>query len=461
MTELTVAAVATPSGYGGIGIVKISGPLAVESALSIFQPKGSTRESRGRFVPESRRMYYGHVVDTRRGRTLDEVMLVVMRAPHSYTGEDVAEIQSHGGPLVLEAILGLLSEAGVCLAEPGEFTKRAFLNGRIDLTQSEAVMELIEARSSEALELAAMHLDGSLGSVVSGLRDELTGILAEIEAAIDFPEEVDSLSAPSDLALTVENSVLQRVRGLLRSYREKGWVREGVRVVIAGSPNAGKSSLLNCLVGRDRAIVTEYPGTTRDLVEDGLVLKGTPFTIVDTAGLNECPGPVERIGIDRAFESIDSADIVLLTVDSSRDISAAQVDFVERFRHKQVIIVLNKSDLPRRVEMPAELTDLPLVSVSAKYKEGIDRLKGLLCSIASGFSSGGPDSVVPNLRQKQSLENACFCLESAAAGLRSGRPFELVSIDLSEALRCVQEVTGDNVDPDILDRIFSRFCIGK
>jgi len=462
MDTATIAAIATPAGYGGIGIIKVSGPAAINAALPIFRrlaPKGGRPDAD--WVPESRRMYYGHIMNPEGNRFIDSVMFVVMRAPSSYTGEDVVEIQAHAGPLVLKSILQLLLSRGVRLAAPGEFTRRAYLNGRMDLTQAEAVIDLINARSATAIDIAVNHLDGCLKSEIQSLRQAILDMLTEIEAGIDFPEEVAESESGQRMAQHIEQSVLLPVRRLVRQHEDRSWLREGLKVVIAGSPNAGKSSLLNRLLNRDRAIVTDFPGTTRDLVEDGFIIGGVPVVITDTAGIRQNPDPIEQAGIDKAYESIETADVILLVLDTHQSIESAHYGFMDRCQHKNIVLVLNKIDLPEHLSLPKKWAELPVLRVSAKYNQGVDQLKGLLASYAGDPEASVIDGIVPNLRQKQALEKSLASLESAKKGMLENQLPELIVIDLQEALSAIQEITGEHVRPDILDRIFEQFCIGK
>ncbi len=464
MEHTTIAAIATPAGYGGIGIVKISGPDAVKSGMALFQKKSarSSTDCSGRdWMPESRRLYYGYIVDPAENRRIDEVMFLVMRAPSSYTGEDVVEIQAHAGPLVLKSILSLLLKQGVSLAEPGEFTRRAFLNGRIDLSQAEAVIDLINARSASGIDLAVQQLEGGLKDKIQTISSELVDILAELEANIDFPADVQTATVPAHMAQRLEDSVAAPMRKLVRDHDDRNWLREGLRVAIAGSPNVGKSSLLNQLLNKDRAIVTEYPGTTRDLVEDGFVISGVPVIITDTAGIREHPDPIEQQGIDKAFANIEAADLILFVLDVSQSLETEHFRFMERFQNKTILLVLNKIDLTERFSLPDKWRNLPVVRISAKYNLGIDGLRSLLASyLVSSDHFIGKD-IIPNLRQKQAIEKSLVSIEAAKDALLKNQPIELVAIDLNDAITSIQEITGETVRPDILDRIFGQFCIGK
>lgn len=461
MKPSTIAAIATPQGRGGIGVVKISGRHAVSAAVSLFRPKGAAADIPDpAWQPCSRYFYYGHVMDPEKQSILDEAMCVVMRAPASYTGEDVAEIQTHGGPQILQTILELLTQQGVEMARPGEFTKRAFLNGRIDLSQAEAVMDMIEASTAQAASLAAKQLTGGLKATVQSLRQDLLRLIVQMEAAIDFPEEADGVSK-SILSSRIEDRLLQPVNQLLKQYASGRFYREGFRIVIAGRPNVGKSSLMNCLLGRERAIVTDQPGTTRDMVEDRFSVHGLPVIIADTAGIHDQADPVERIGIDIALKEIEAADLILLMLDASQPFQDAAFSFLHQVSSLSVLLVLNKTDLAHRLTLPHKLASLPQVYISAKYHTGIDRLKEQIASFAGTRTDESGDAVVPNLRHKQALEKTFASASEANAAIRAEQPEEAVLVDLYEALSGLDEITGESLRPDILDRIFNQFCIGK
>ena len=472
MDNSTIAAISTPPGHGGIGIIKISGPKAIDIALTVFRPKFWRKNPENAYnkVPEnahcfkSRRLYYGHIVDTKNDRIIDEVLFVIMRAPYSYTTEDVVEIQSHAGILVLKTILTILIHNGAQLAEPGEFTRRAFLNGRIDLTQAEAVIDIINAKSGSAIDMAMAQISGALKKTIESLRSEIIDILSFIDASIDFPDDLDNTTVVSGLVKRIEENIIFQIKNLIRHYENENFLREGLKVVIVGGPNVGKSSLMNRLINRERSIVTDIPGTTRDFIEDSFITKGIPVIVTDTAGMHDNPDPVERIGIDKAWESISTSDIILFTVDAGKSVNPTEMALFEKFRNKKIIAVINKTDLPEEkisFNRPAEWGEVQYVEISALYNHGIDDLKDLIAKTAFESVSGMGQKIIPNLRQKNALEKAIASLTAAVAGLRQASLFELVSIDLKSALASLSEIVGDAVKPDILDNIFNRFCIGK
>jgi tRNA modification GTPase len=474
MKTATIAAVATPPGIGGVGIIKISGPEALKIAATLFRSrkndKNTRKTDRGDFLPtnfQSHRLYYGHIVDPETENNADEVLLAVMRAPRSYTREDVIEIQAHGGAAALSVILELVLRQGARIAEPGEFTQRAFMNGRIDLTQAEAVIDIINAKTETALKIATNQVSGQLKLAVENIRSILLDVLVHIEAAIDFPEDVSEILTSNVLEAKLQREVAVPIVDLMRRYREGCIYRDGLKLAIVGRPNVGKSSLLNCLLKRERAIVNQLPGTTRDLIEDSFQVQGVPVTITDTAGLHEAEDPVEKIGIQKAREYLKTADLILQVIDGSEEIT---VDDHAIFRFccgKPHIVVVNKIDLVVGRKTVAPLVpvnwDAPLtVEVSALTGDGIDDLKGCIAdAVALKPEDLQHDTVIPNLRHKQALEKCHQNVLSAINALEEKRTIELVALDIQEAVVRFDEILGLSVDTDIFEQIFSRFCIGK
>lgn len=454
----TIAAIATPWGEGGIAIVRLSGPQAIEIAERIFRGKRKNPRSMSTYT-----MAYGYVVDPSTGEEVDEVIVSLMRAPYSYTKEDVVEINCHGGTLVASKVLELVLAAGARLAEPGEFTRRAFLNGRIDLTQAEAVLEIVRAKSEEAVKIANRKLRGEFGKRLSSLRERLLNLLSWVEASLDFPEEDVPLISPEDVEKGVKE-VLTSLDRIISSTRAGFIYREGVRVVICGKPNVGKSSLLNALLQEARAIVTSIPGTTRDLIEEVLNIKGVPIRLVDTAGIRRAKDEVEREGVSRSLSQIENADLVLLVLDASLPLEEEDISVIERVREKRVIVVYNKKDLPRQINPEDVRSLLPSrreVWISALYEEGIDELKEeILKEVQTGIDLSG-EVWMTSLRNIELLEKVRSSLRDSLESLRSGLPYDVVSIGIQEALRSIGAITGEEWTEELLDIIFSQFCIGK
>lgn len=470
MDHTTIAAIATPTGSGGVGIIKISGPDALKAAASIFSPGRYDKTKPPLPVKDPAffspwRIHYGYITDTDQNRVCDEAIVAVMPAPKSYTREDVVEIQAHGGTVILEGILSLLIQKGIRHAEPGEFTRRAFLNGRIDLAQAEAVIDLINARSEAAVDVAFDLASGKLSDSIEAIRSEVTGVLSVIEAMVDFPDDVEEDSDLSALSDKIMGGILHRVTALISAYEDSKSLTEGVRVVIAGAPNVGKSSLLNRLAGSDRAIVTEHPGTTRDYIEITLPSGSVPVTLVDTAGLRKDPDPVEAMGIEKTHQHIQAADLVLFVLDASTSRSKEDLSFFEEIKNKTVFVILKKIDLVppgKKPEIPAPLSAAErLIQTSAKHHTGIDELKKKIAAAALTRYGLKPEKPAPNFRHKSLLVEAADALRQAADSLTGTGAPELASIDLCQAYDRLGEITGNKASPEVLDEIFSRYCIGK
>ena len=471
MNSATIAAIATPAGRGGIGIIKISGQDAFKIAASIFQrsapfSKDSQRANKSLFSSlKSHRLYHGHIVDTDNRRVLDEVLLSVMMAPRTYTMEDVVEINTHSGPVVLSSILNLVLKTGARFAEPGEFTKRAYLNGRIDLTQAEAVIDIINSRTDQALEIATSQIKGGLKKSVEVIRSLILDILIETEAAIDFPDDVGENINTDSIIEVLENRVIDNLKELVEQYEYAHILRDGMNMVVVGRPNVGKSSLMNRLIQEDRAIVTPFPGTTRDLIEETLNIRGIPVIIADTAGLHETDDPVEVIGIKKTQEYINSSDLILFMVDAGASLSSEDYKIYETIQDKRVILVVNKSDLVAD-DFEPELPDLwkktPYLKISALYGRGLNKLKDLIARVVMGKDGLEiRNTIIPNLRHKIALEKSLQLSVSAVEEIRKGTPFELIAIDIKEAIDSLGEIIGVTAKEDVIDQIFRRFCIGK
>ncbi len=453
-TQDTICGLSTPPGVGGIGIIRISGRDAVRLADRFFKP----RRNRQFADSDKRSLQYGHIIDPTTGETVDEVLLSIMRAPATYTREDIVEINCHGGPIPLWRTMTLLVTAGARQAEPGEFTLRAFLNGRIDLAQAEAVMDVIHARTELAHRAAKDQLLGGLSGEVTSLRDGLISLLAAVEAGIDFPEE-DIETGSNHTMIESLSGLLKGIDGLLAGYDYGRILRDGFATAIVGKPNVGKSSLLNALLKQDRAIVTEIPGTTRDVLEEYVNISGVPLKILDTAGIRHSHDVVEQEGIRRSMAAIDSADLVLPMLDGSRPLTDEDRRVLEMVQGKQTIIIINKADLPRRLELSgAEIQ----VSISCRTGEGLDVLKQAVLSLAKlGRIGDREHSPAVNLRHKTALEQARTSLQRSYESVTSGLSSEFIAMDLRGALESLGLIIGATYTEDILEKIFSDFCIGK
>ena len=448
MDEQTIVAPATPVGEGGVGIVRLSGSRSVELLERFFRP------SRQLFPLPSHRLCHGHLVADD-GTHLDEVLAVFMGRPHSYTCEDVVEVHCHGGNSVVRRILDLFIAAGARLARPGEFTLRAFLNGRIDLVQAEGVAELIRARSESARRIALGQVEGRLSSLIRSHRDQLADLLALVEACIDFPEE--DLGVELSPVSEGVGELLAGIDGLISSFDQGRILREGVSVLLLGRPNVGKSSLLNAFVGEARAIVTDVAGTTRDLIEESLAIGGLPLRLVDAAGIRETEDPIELEGVRRARARAQEADLVLLILDGSQtpgddDLLALQVCDPHR-----TLLVLNKSDLPP-APLPTPFAELSRVRVSAHNGQGLVALRE---AVVSFFGAGGEVGEAPLVSERRQLEALIRCREALGRVTVCSDSPELAALELREALDALGDVLGETTPTEILDRIFSRFCVGK
>lgn len=451
----TIAAISTPLGEGGIGIVRISGSGAGPLAAKIFHAKGD-----GGLI--SHRFYYGTIIDPDTEQIIDEVLVVLMKEPRSYTREDVVEIHCHGGFLVVQRLLDVVVRVGARLAEPGEFTKRAFLNGRIDLIQAEAVIDVIRSKTDAALALAQNQRGGILSRRLEGARDLLVEALALVEAHIDFPEDEVGAVVADEIARQVGDA-LTEIQGLLGGFNEGKVLREGVSVIIAGKPNVGKSSLLNTLLQEKRAIVTSVPGTTRDIIEEVVNVGGLPVRMLDTAGVRQTEDIVEREGVQRTLERIPQADLVLFMVDASRPFDSEDAMLVPAVASAKTIIVINKCDLPQMMLLPPVLAHTPAVRISTLTGEGIGAVRDLIRkTFVQGVALDGRGLVaLSQARHRDALQKAGVALEQCLADLSSGAELAVLAWELREAVAAVGEVTGETTPDDILDRIFSRFCIGK
>ena len=456
----TISAIATAIGEGGIGIIRISGSKAMAIAGKLFISKsGKTVDSL-----LSHQVMYGHIIDPASGETVDEAIQLIMRAPRSYTCEDVVEIHCHGGPVPLKRILDLTLVQGARLADPGEFTKRAFLNGRLDLAQAEAVIDIIRSKTDASLKVAVGNLSGQLSEQVRALRHAVLRMIAQLEAAIDFPEEDIEEAAAADVAQLIVEAK-SRLTTLLATAQTGRILREGLATVIIGKPNVGKSSLLNALLREKRAIVTDIPGTTRDIIEEYVNIGGIPLKIIDTAGIRDTADVVEKIGVERAKALVEQADLILLLLDSSAPLSPEDRAVLELLPGKQAIVLINKSDLPARLETEEveKYTGGRLVlKISVAREEGLAALEqAIVDMVYGGQVSPGEAAFVNNVRHSAALRAALERLNDAEATIEAGMPSDCIVVDLRAAWEKLGEVTGDTVGEDIIDQIFTQFCIGK
>lgn len=452
--EDTIAAISTPVGEGAIGIVRISGRDAVRIADAIFKSKkGKTPSGFRSFTA-----HYGHIYD--KGAVADEALLTLMRAPKSYTKEDMVEIGCHSGIIPLRKTLELVLDNGARLAEPGEFTKRAFLNGRIDLTQAEAVLDIIRSKTEASLRMALGQLNGRLSARLNDIKEGLLAVSANIEASIDFPDEDIEIISEADIKGRLE-AIKADLAKLLESAQGGIILREGLTCVICGRPNVGKSSLLNTLLQRERAIVTHVPGTTRDAIEDFANINGIPFKLVDTAGIAPTEDIIEREGILRSREHIEQSDLILLVLDASAGMTDEDRILLSDTKDRPRILAINKIDLPRKMDL-RPLEGNALVEISAKKGNGIDELKKMMEKTVWCARVAAPEgAAVTNLRQKQALKGASEAIGRAAGSVEKNLSPELIAIELKEALDSIGEITGEIITDDILDRVFSQFCVGK
>lgn len=456
-TADTIAAITTPLGESGIGAIRISGPDAYAVGDKIFKSKSAVplKERRDRSIQ------YGIIVDEN-GTCIDEVLALIMKGPHSYTAEDVLEIQCHGGREALESILQLILRSGARMANPGEFTERAFVNGRIDLAQAEAVMDVIQAKSKAGLTSAVSQLEGRLSKVINKTRKELTELVTRLEVMIDYPEEdLEDIAVP-DVSGALQE-MQEKLQHMLEESQNGRMIRDGVMAAIAGTPNAGKSSLLNRLLQEERAIVTDVPGTTRDVLEEWITLRGVPVCLVDTAGIRETDDTVEKIGVSRARRYLDRADIILAVIDGSRPLTDEDKDILQSAADKNVIIVLNKTDLPSvMTSQDLSTYGFPICPISASTGDGLEELKDrLLQEVLKGGFTDGPSALLTNTRHIELVRQSAEALERARQSLQDGMPLDCAVIDIRQAWDTLGSITGDTVHDDIVEEIFSRFCLGK
>ena len=456
----TIAAISTPPGEGGIGIVRISGEEAIAIADRVYQ-MGSKKIS----DQDSHTIHYGRVVDPKTDQVVDEVMVTLMKAPKTYTKEDVVEINSHGGILAVNKVLQLVLNNGARLAEPGEFTKRAFLNGRVDLSQAEAVMDMIRAKTDKAMQVAVNQMDGDLSKLIRNLRQEILDTLAQVEVNIDYPEYDDVEEMTSQMLLEKAQSVKSQVKALLETAQQGKVLREGLATAIIGRPNVGKSSLLNKLLREDKAIVTDVAGTTRDIVEEYVSVKGVPLRLIDTAGIRDTEDQVERIGVERSRKAIQDADLVLLVFNQHEALTDEDLALIEATKDHKRIVILNKSDLDQHLDLDRlsqALPDADFITTSAMTDLGLTDLEDKIADLFFSGQTGDRDATyVSNTRHISLLNKAADALDEVIEGIDLGMPVDLVQVDMTRAWDYLGEITGDSVQDELITQLFSQFCLGK
>lgn len=459
MREDTIAAIATPIGEGGIGIIRISGEEALNILKGIFVPAGNLS---GEIKNKS--LTYGHIREPNSGKILDEVMAVYMKGPKTYTTEDVVEIQCHGSVVSLTNILNLVLSMGARLAERGEFTKRAFLGGRLDLSQAEAVIDLIKAKTDRTFDVAMDQLEGRFSCYVGELRAQLTDVLVNLTVNIDYPDEDIEEMTYEKLLNSVER-IKAGIQELLTTSETGRIIRDGLRISIVGKPNVGKSSLMNSLMGQSRAIVTDIPGTTRDTIEESLNLRGLPVVLTDTAGIHETRDPIERIGIERSKAAFNDADLIILVLDGSKPISKEDLEIINKIGERNAIVMLNKRDKGIVVCAEEILNLLPkaiIIESVLTESKGIEALAEAIESMVyDGQVSQNDNMMVTNIRHKKLLEKGLDALIDAESAAEDGEPFELIEIDVNRCYEFLGEIIGETASADIIDKVFERFCLGK
>jgi tRNA modification GTPase len=452
----TIAAISTPRGEGGIGIVRLSGDSAFEIVEKIFRPKS------GKKISELRNfsINYGHIYD--RENLVDEVMVSVMKGPNTYTKEDIVEINCHGGLVVTEKILETVLKYGARLSEPGEFTRRAFLNGRIDLTQAEAIIDIIHSKTEKSVSLSLNQLRGDLKEQIEHLKKLVLDVAAHINVVLDYPEEGIDDPLPANLVGNLQE-VIETTDKLIRSYDKGKMIKEGIKTAIVGKPNVGKSSLLNSVLKEDRAIVTHVPGTTRDVIEEVVNLKGIPLILVDTAGIRTTDDIVENIGVEKSKKMIEKADLILFVVDGGRELEPEDFEIHNAINAEKVIGIINKIDMERKADISKLTKVTKWIEISAKENLGIDEMEDEIYNhIVDGSIEDSSEKItITNVRHKSALEKTKQYVENMFETINLGLPMDLLAVDIKGALDSLSEVTGEISSEDLLDHIFSNFCVGK
>ena len=455
----TIAALVTAVGESSVGIIRISGPEAVKIAAKIYQGKSDL------MTADTHTIHYGYVYDWKHDKKIDEALFMLMRGPRSFTGEDVVEVQCHGGMVVLKQVLQLILLSGARLAEQGEYSKRAFLNGRLDLAQAESIMDIVQAKTDKGVDLALSQLQGNLSGMVKTLRADLLELIAFIQADIDYPDDdIERLTMEQQQERIL--NLKTQVNAVLKNAQKGKMIRDGLKVVIAGKPNVGKSSLLNALLGQERAIVTDIPGTTRDVIEEYINLNGIPLKIVDTAGIRETDNVVEQIGVDKAQQFVKNADLVLYVVDAVQGLTEQDEQMMADIHNQPVIYLLNKSDMGISDAIRQQLNDAignaPVLEISAREKIGLEQLEEKIADLFfAGTLEVSNDIMVTNVRHIQILEESLAHMDGFLNGIMMGLSVDFLVIDLQNAWEKLGKITGETVEEDLLDQIFSKFCLGK
>lgn len=454
----TIAAISTAPGMGGIGIIRMSGEDCFIVLEKIFYPKKKERLE----DIEGYHIKYGYIEDNEKDEIVDEVLVSFFRAPKSYTTENMCEINSHGGPVVMKRILELCLKNGADLAEPGEFTKRAFLNGRIDLTQAESIIDMIQSKTEKEAKASAQQLTGQLSQKIKEIRDGIMAVMVDIEASIDYPEyDIEEVSRNRTQQMLRETKI--RLEKLKDTFQQGKIIKEGIKAVILGKPNVGKSSLLNTLLKEERAIVTDIEGTTRDTIEELIDLKGIPIKLIDTAGIRKAKDKVEQLGIEKSKELVKQADLVIAMFDSSRSLSTEDQEMIKLIQDKKAIIILNKADLPQKIEIEKlQILKKPIIKISALKQEGIEKISDEIEQLFELNEIQVDNTVlVTNIRHKEKIEKAILDTKKALTILEEGVPIDLVAIPIKDILEDLGNITGESVSENIIQEIFAKFCLGK
>ena len=460
MKEDTIAAIATPFGTSGTGKVRISGPDAINIGSKIFEASSGIDIKEA----DSHTAHHGYVENPESGKTIDEVLAIVMIKPRSFTGENVLEFDCHGGMVPLEAVLELTLEHGARMAEPGEFSRRAFMNGKLDMAQAEAIIDVINSKTEKSLNIAMEQLKGGLSEKVNNIKDNVMELLAHLEASIDFPEDEIEGFDSNQLEERLKD-IKEPIQKLIKTAKQGKLYQEGIKTVIVGKPNVGKSSLLNYLLQENRAIVTDVPGTTRDVIEEYINLDGIPLKVIDTAGVRESEDVVEKIGVEKTRESLKKADLVLMMLDVSQGLTEEDKQVYNLIKGQPTIVVVNKTDLDKNIdidELEEQFKEHPLLWTSVKEEKGMEELKNtILEEIFHEQINVDSDVMVTKVRHRDALNKAFQSIEKVEQSLNDGMPYDFLTIDLKDVLFYLGSITGETVTDDIIDQIFSDFCLGK